>query len=119
VKSRRNRRATGTLALIAVVVSRSSAGSTASAIVASVYDGDTLTLTNGQRVRLLQIDTPELGSGECYSRAARTELRRRLRAAVPARPRLRRVLAARLTAFDIADDGTLSILIPAVVAVAL
>jgi micrococcal nuclease len=27
-------------------------------------------------VRLLQIDTPELGSGECYSRAARTELLR-------------------------------------------
>jgi endonuclease YncB( thermonuclease family) len=47
-----------------------------SAIVASVYDGDTLTLANGQRVRLLQIDTPELGSGECYSRAARTELLR-------------------------------------------
>jgi endonuclease YncB( thermonuclease family) len=43
-------------------------------VVASVYDGDTLTLTNGQRVRLLQIDTPELGSGECYSRAARTAL---------------------------------------------
>ncbi len=43
-------------------------------IVASVYDGDTLTLTNGRRVRLLQIDTPELGSGECYSRAARTAL---------------------------------------------
>ena len=45
-----------------------------SGIVASVYDGDTLTLTSGQRVRLLQIDTPELGSGECYSRAARTAL---------------------------------------------
>jgi endonuclease YncB( thermonuclease family) len=62
------------LAGIAVVVSRSGASSTASAIVASVYDGDTLTLTNGERVRLLQIDTPELGSGECYSRAARTAL---------------------------------------------
>src|SRR5262245_1576960 len=44
------------------------------AVVASVYDGDTLTLTDGRRVRLLQIDTPELGSGECYSRAARTAL---------------------------------------------
>lgn len=44
------------------------------AVVASVTDGDTLRLTNGQRVRLLQIDTPELGSGECYSRAARTAL---------------------------------------------
>ena len=42
--------------------------------VASVYDGDTLTLTSGYRVRLVQIDTPELGSGECYSRAARTAL---------------------------------------------
>jgi micrococcal nuclease len=44
------------------------------AVVASVYDGDTLTLQDGRRVRLLQIDTPELGSGECYSRAARTAL---------------------------------------------
>ena len=32
--------------------------------VMSVYDGDTLTLTDGQKVRLLQVDTPELGSGE-------------------------------------------------------
>ncbi len=43
-------------------------------VVASVYDGDTLSLTDGRRVRLLQIDTPELGSGECYSRAARNAL---------------------------------------------
>jgi endonuclease YncB( thermonuclease family) len=43
-------------------------------IVASVYDGDTLSLTDGRRVRLLQLDTPELGSGECYSRAARKAL---------------------------------------------
>jgi endonuclease YncB( thermonuclease family) len=41
------------------------------AIVASVYDGDTLMLRGGRRVRLLQIDTPELGSGECYSRCGR------------------------------------------------
>jgi|SRR5581483_2571359 len=38
--------------------------------VRSVYDGDTLSTTDGLRVRLLQIDTPELGTGECYSRAA-------------------------------------------------
>jgi endonuclease YncB( thermonuclease family) len=44
------------------------------AVVSSVYDGDTLTLRDGRRVRLLQIDTPELGSGECYSRAARIAL---------------------------------------------
>nr|MBA3380320.1 hypothetical protein [Actinomycetota bacterium] len=41
-----------------------------SGVVASVYDGDTLSLSDGRRVRLLQIDTPELGSGECYSRAS-------------------------------------------------
>jgi micrococcal nuclease len=46
------------------------------AIVASVTDGDTLRLRDGRRVRLVQIDSPELGSGECYSRAARTALLR-------------------------------------------
>jgi endonuclease YncB( thermonuclease family) len=48
----------------------------ATAVVARVVDGDTLTLTNGARIRLVQIDTPELGGGECYSRAAARELRR-------------------------------------------
>lgn len=53
----------------------SSAGpQTDSGVVASVFDGDTIALRDGRRVRLLQIDTPELGSGECYSRAARTAL---------------------------------------------
>jgi micrococcal nuclease len=51
------------------------ASPTTSAAVLSVHDGDTLTLADGRRVRLLQIDTPELG-GECYSRAARTALLR-------------------------------------------
>jgi endonuclease YncB( thermonuclease family) len=45
-----------------------------SGVVASVYDGDTLALSDGRRVRLLQIDTPELGSGACYSRASRKVL---------------------------------------------
>jgi micrococcal nuclease len=66
------------LCVLSVVVAATSADTHAQtsevAIVASVYDGDTLTLHNGRRVRLLQIDTPELGSGECYSRAARTAL---------------------------------------------
>ena len=44
------------------------------AVVASVYDGDTLRLRDGRRVRLLQVDTPELRSSECYSRAARAAL---------------------------------------------
>jgi micrococcal nuclease len=47
-----------------------------SGTVASVYDGDTLSLTNGLRIRLVQIDTPELGTGECFSRASRTTLLR-------------------------------------------
>src|SRR5262245_20501837 len=66
--------ATLVLALSAFVQLASAAPIAQSAVVASVYDGDTLTLKSGQRVRLLQIDTPELGSGECYSRAARTAL---------------------------------------------
>jgi endonuclease YncB( thermonuclease family) len=54
--------------------SGSSIAQNASVVVASVYDGDTLSLTDGRRVRLLQLDTPELGSGECYSRASRKVL---------------------------------------------
>jgi endonuclease YncB( thermonuclease family) len=35
------------------------------------HDGDTIALRNGQRVRLVQIDTPEVFFGvECYGRAA-------------------------------------------------
>jgi endonuclease YncB( thermonuclease family) len=44
--------------------------------VARIVDGDTLTTSRGDRVRLVQIDTPEVGSGECYSRAATSELAR-------------------------------------------
>ncbi len=40
-----------------------------------VIDGDTIELTNGERVRLVQIDSTELGSGECYSRKAAQVLR--------------------------------------------
>jgi micrococcal nuclease len=65
--------AVAVIALLATPLSGAGSNLTA-ATVDHVYDGDTLTLTNGYRVRLLQIDTPELGSGECYSRAARTAL---------------------------------------------
>ena len=74
---------TSRLVLVAAMVATllgshgsNAAVATPSAVVASVHDGDTLTLTSGQRVRLVQIDSPELGSGECYSRAARTALLR-------------------------------------------
>jgi micrococcal nuclease len=51
---------------------------TGSSTVAYVVDGDTIALRGGPHVRLVQIDTPEVGSGECYSRRAAKDLRRLL-----------------------------------------
>ena len=45
------------------------------ATVAYVNDGDTLRTTSGRKVRLLQIDAPEL-HGDCFGRAALSALRR-------------------------------------------
>lgn len=51
-----------------------------------VYDGDTVQLRDGRRVRLLNIDTPELGRDgrpdQPYARAARDELRQLVQGAV-------------------------------------
>ena len=45
----------------------------------SVVDGDTVVLANGQHVRLIQIDAPEVFPvAECYGAAARAVLRRLL-----------------------------------------
>jgi micrococcal nuclease len=55
------------------------------ATVASVADGDTIRLTDGRRVRLVQIDAPELDSGECYARRAAETLE----GLVPAGTRIR------------------------------
>jgi endonuclease YncB( thermonuclease family) len=41
-----------------------------------VIDGDTVVLTNGVHVRLVQIDTPEVQERECYGAQARALLRR-------------------------------------------
>jgi endonuclease YncB( thermonuclease family) len=46
----------------------------ASAVVSRVVDGDSITLNTGEKVRLLQIDTPELASSECYGLQARAAL---------------------------------------------
>ena len=44
-----------------------------------MIDGDTLELRNGDRVRLVQIDTPEVYGGvECYGRAASAVAKRLL-----------------------------------------
>lgn len=45
-------------------------------MVARVGDGDSLDLRGGARVRLIQIDAPELGQGECFAREAHRELER-------------------------------------------
>ena len=59
--------------VIACVVGVSPAGGASPSTyrVDHVVDGDTIALRNGQRVRLVQIDTPEIFFGaECYGRAA-------------------------------------------------
>jgi micrococcal nuclease len=70
------------LGAIAVAVALAAAGATAGEPkglrVVRVVDGDTIDLSDGSKIRLVQIDTPELGSGECYSRAAAKTLRRLL-----------------------------------------
>jgi endonuclease YncB( thermonuclease family) len=48
---------------------------TSAATVSYVVDGDTVALADGRRVRLVQIDATELGTGECYSRKAAAVLR--------------------------------------------
>jgi micrococcal nuclease len=71
-------RAVATVA--AVLAALSSCGGTAatadeSATVARVIDGDTIELASGDRVRLVQIDTPEPAEDECYAEEASAELR--------------------------------------------
>lgn len=63
------------VALGALVVGIAAGGSPQAPTVVHITDGDTLTVSPGGSVRLLQIDTPELGGGECFSRAAARELR--------------------------------------------
>jgi micrococcal nuclease len=72
------------VALSAAALSPSPAGLAAPAVaVLRVVDGDTVVVSGGPRVRLVQIDSPEVGSGECYSRRAAKDLRRLLPAGAP------------------------------------
>ena len=64
-------------ALAGILATAAQAGGTPTQSASPVYridhvvDGDTVALRNGQRVRLVQIDTPEVYLGsECYGRAA-------------------------------------------------
>jgi endonuclease YncB( thermonuclease family) len=65
-------------------------------LVSEVVDGDTIRLANGTRVRLVQIDAPELRGGECYARAARQHLI----ALLPADSRIRLAFDPRLDRID-------------------
>jgi endonuclease YncB( thermonuclease family) len=57
----------------------SNASSATVARIDHVADGDTVTLTNGRRVRLVQIDTPEVYFGtECYGAQASATTKRLL-----------------------------------------
>jgi endonuclease YncB( thermonuclease family) len=76
-----------------------------------VHDGDTLFLTDGRKVRLLGIDTPEVGEhAECYGDIARDQLR----ALLPEGTRVRTVADVRpldqygrSLLFLFTDDGAL------------
>jgi endonuclease YncB( thermonuclease family) len=62
-------------ALLALGVSLSSTYiASAATTITKVYDGDTITLSTGEKVRFLQIDTPELSPAECYGEEARSAL---------------------------------------------
>lgn len=42
--------------------------------VVKIYDGDTVNLSDGMKVRLLQIDAPELAEGECFAKESKAAL---------------------------------------------
>jgi len=69
------------LAVLLVVVAPTSTSATAQATfrIDRVSDGDTVVLRNGQRVRLVQIDTPEVFfEAECYGPQASATTKRLL-----------------------------------------
>src|SRR5262245_12954602 len=79
--------ARGPIRLLALVTAAAAALAAAAAVAAApgepatvraVVGGDTIALTNGQRVRLVQIDAPELHGGECYATQAAAMLGRML-----------------------------------------
>ena len=42
--------------------------------VVKIYDGDTVTMADGMKIRLLQIDAPELAEGECFAQESKAAL---------------------------------------------
>lgn len=71
----------GLLVLLGAVTGSSASAATGAGLfrINRVADGDTVTLTNGARVRLVQIDSPEVYFGtECYGRQASAVTKRLL-----------------------------------------
>jgi endonuclease YncB( thermonuclease family) len=67
----------------------------ASGFVTFVTDGDTLRLADNRRLRLVQIDAPELPEGECYSEQALNALERLTPTGTEVTPHLDPRLAAK------------------------
>jgi len=68
------RRFAGLCALIFTLVLGQTPVFAASFNVTRINDGDTLTISTGEKVRLLQIDTPEISPAECYGAEAHKAL---------------------------------------------
>jgi micrococcal nuclease len=64
------------LGLALALATTSAAAPVQFARIAYVIDGDTVVLANGEHVRLVQIDSPEVQERECYGADARALLRR-------------------------------------------
>jgi micrococcal nuclease len=73
--------------LVALVATRVATPSTSTIFrIDHVADGDTVDLTNGAKIRLVQIDTPEVYfSPECYGKQASAITKRLLPAGTPVR----------------------------------
>src|SRR5215211_8669267 len=85
----------GLLVAVLLAVPVASSRPAATYAVEHVIDGDTIVLTTGTHVRLVQIDAPELSGGECYATSSRSTLARLLPAGTRVRleldPQLERV----------------------------
>jgi endonuclease YncB( thermonuclease family) len=60
--------------LITALLSLTMTPAQAAIKVAKIYDGDTVTMADGLKIRLLQIDAPELAEGECFAKESRAAL---------------------------------------------
>jgi endonuclease YncB( thermonuclease family) len=60
--------------MIAILFSLSIVPAQGALTVVKIYDGDTVTMADGMKIRLLQIDAPELAEGECYADKSKAAL---------------------------------------------